>query len=72
MWPKSSCKDCSDRSVNCHGSCESYKAFRKELDELNLKIEEYRNNYCFNPGRPVKKDPSFRIPTRKLVDYKNG
>ena len=26
------CKDCPDRHYACWGSCEKYKAFRKELD----------------------------------------
>lgn len=26
------CKDCPDRVVGCHSSCEKYKAFREECD----------------------------------------
>lgn len=28
------CKDCKDRAVGCHGSCEQYKAFRAERDRM--------------------------------------
>lgn len=27
---KSPCKDCPDRQVGCHGSCEKYAAFRAD------------------------------------------
>lgn len=37
------CKDCPDRVVGCHGTCEKYIAFRKYRDELNeRRIEENR------------------------------
>ena len=32
------CKDCSDRVVGCHGTCEKYQAFRKERDEFIEKM----------------------------------
>lgn len=31
----SPCKGCADRVLACHGKCEKYKKWRKELDELN-------------------------------------
>jgi len=34
---KSSCKGCEKRVPGCHGSCEEYKAFRKQQDEINKK-----------------------------------
>lgn len=34
---KAPCKDCPDRRVGCHSTCEKYLAFRKERDELNEK-----------------------------------
>lgn len=30
---KAPCKDCKERSVGCHGSCERYTAFRHESEE---------------------------------------
>lgn len=29
------CKDCTDRIVGCHSTCEKYKLFRSDLDDLN-------------------------------------
>lgn len=34
------CKDCPDRTIGCHGSCERYEAQRKEFDELKFKMRE--------------------------------
>lgn len=30
MKPNATCKDCKDRTVGCHGTCEKYKAFEEE------------------------------------------
>lgn len=35
MRTKAPCKDCTEREVGCHGRCERYKAWRKDLDEKN-------------------------------------
>lgn len=29
------CRDCEERYGGCHGKCDGYKTFRKELDEYN-------------------------------------
>lgn len=39
--PQSPCKDCTDRSVNCHAECEVYNWFQKELQDY--KSLEYEN-----------------------------
>ena len=50
------CMNCADRCVGCHSTCEIYKAFRAERDELNSKknknrvislyhVEKYSENY---------------------------
>jgi len=41
------CKECGDRFVGCHSSCEGYKAWRKAKDEMNHKdfVERYNNGY---------------------------
>ena len=31
---KAPCKDCPDRQVNCHSTCEKYIEFKKESDRL--------------------------------------
>lgn len=30
----SPCKDCTDRTMGCHGRCDKYKAYRVEVDKL--------------------------------------
>ena len=42
--PENKCKTCNERYVGCHSECESYKKFRKELDEMN---ETVRKNSSF-------------------------
>lgn len=38
---KSPCaRDCPGRAPDCHGSCEKYQEYRRELDEINA--EKYR------------------------------
>ena len=29
--------DCPDRAVGCHGTCERYRAFRGQVDEINAR-----------------------------------
>lgn len=41
-----SCKNCKDRHVGCHSTCEKYINAKKEYDELQEKIKKskYREN----------------------------
>lgn len=41
-----SCKDCKDRYIGCHSTCEKYINAKKEYDELQEKIKKskYREN----------------------------
>ncbi len=32
------CKDCVDRHVSCHSSCEKYKLWRQDMDVVRDKI----------------------------------
>ena len=34
------CRDCPNRSPECHGSCEEYKTQRAELDETNAEARK--------------------------------
>lgn len=42
MRIKSPCQMCGDRELKCHASCERYKAYRKELDEIRRVIIEQK------------------------------
>ena len=35
-------KDCQDRKVGCHGSCEKYLAVKKDHDEKRIKAYELK------------------------------
>lgn len=32
------CRWCTDRNINCHGTCEKYKEWKKVINEQNRKI----------------------------------
>lgn len=33
------CKDCQDRQVGCHGKCNKYKKYKKELEAIKADIK---------------------------------
>lgn len=41
---KAPCKDCPNRQVGCHSTCEKYIVFRKERDELNELKNKAKND----------------------------
>lgn len=52
---KKSCQDCKYRVVGCHAYCETYREYKKHLEELNLKRKE--NNFVIpkKDGRQNRK-----------------
>ena len=45
------CKDCTYRHIACHCSCDRYKEWKVQLDELNQARKEYeRIHYNKYPG----------------------
>lgn len=34
------CKDCKERAIGCHSTCEKYKKYRTEWEELKKKKAE--------------------------------
>lgn len=41
-WPTPPCKDCGDRKLKCHSTCEAYKSFKSKLNDISKKrIESY-------------------------------
>lgn len=46
------CKDCADRQIGCHATCERYKAFREQLDKINeqKKADRMKHNLVPNAG----------------------
>lgn len=46
------CKGCQDRHTLCHGQCERYKEFKKQVDDIRQKEQQYRNeSLIFRRGR---------------------
>lgn len=45
------CKDCPDRMINCHATCEKYKAYDKERQEIRKQKERDAISYLGNPYR---------------------
>lgn len=37
---KCACKNCNDRKVGCHATCEKYKKFKEKTSEMNKKIRD--------------------------------
>ena len=45
------CKDCQERTVGCHSSCDKYLAFRAERDALNAALSiEYAADIAYREG----------------------
>ena len=42
----SGCKDCTERYVGCHSTCENYKLFREELDARKKQITEAKTRHA--------------------------
>lgn len=46
---ESSCIDCKDRKVGCHGTCEKYKKWKESVDNNNEKrrtaIRKWEHGY---------------------------
>ena len=45
LYMEFSCRRCTERTMGCHGSCETYKSERAEFDRLKAELnknEDYR------------------------------
>ena len=44
------CKDCEDRKIGCHGSCDRYKEYRKFYDNVRdiKRKKKIVDNYVFD------------------------
>ncbi len=38
-------KDCPDRSITCHGKCERYAAWKKEVDKQRIEERMRKKEY---------------------------
>lgn len=66
-----SCKDCKDRFPGCHGTCETYKQQRAELDKRKAEAKKKRdievglNNYFYDSMNKINKRDVYRSKYRK-------
>ena len=51
---KCHCKDCPDRTQNCHGKCETYAQYRAECDRV-LHRNEMKTDVSDAIGRAIKR-----------------
>lgn len=64
------CKDCPDRSMTCHISCERYRLFKEELqrrkdkEKIDNDIRNYRNETI------TKTKDKLAMRQRKLSEYR--
>ena len=61
---KCKCKECTEQYIGCHVECESYKAYRKELDEINELVRKHKMETAhFNI---IKKEVKTRYLKKQL------
>lgn len=53
------CKDCSERSAECHSTCDKYREFQKQNEELKEKRRLQREADVYGEQR------KFRLKTEK-------
>lgn len=39
-----SCKDCANRTFDCHGKCEAYLTWKHEYNQARSELSKIRNN----------------------------
>lgn len=45
--PKAPCKDCPDRILGCHTTCEKYKCYKEEYKEKTQELDKLREYYDY-------------------------
>ena len=60
MIMKPPCKDCPDRQVGCHSTCEKYLLYKSELDKIKDSIQRERDFENLVRHRYTKGKPDLR------------
>ncbi len=55
MKPESPCKDCENRKLGCHSTCEDYIAFDKARKEHNARISDAKKSQSINWTKSTRK-----------------
>ena len=64
------CKDCTKRTVGCHGKCKEYIEWRKEYDEMKSKIEKDRKADGFLISNENKRKGAMKDLRKKFTRAK--
>lgn len=60
-----SCKNCENRTENCHSTCEIYKNEKKNYDEIQEKRRKFiQDEYYYNKNTAKKKRIRYEIERR--------
>lgn len=65
-----SCKDCPDRKVGCHSTCEGYLKRCKKRDEINAKKKEERGMYAYIAERRQRLDKIYHVYGARKIKKK--
>lgn len=64
------CKDCKDRVLKCHSTCEDYKNFMKECENIRRRRQEENSKYTVKTARQMSH--SALSVLSKKEDKRNG
>ena len=67
-----SCKDCTDRHVGCHGTCEKYKKESEERDAIRLAEKRQRDIMNFMSAGVVETLDRKAKNRKKRSYYRRG
>ena len=63
------CRDCSDRTVGCHATCEKYAKYKKDMDKLRHELRKKMNEERATESYVA--DSVYRVQ-RKRIMMKEG
>lgn len=66
--PGKPCKDCTDRVLHCHSTCERYKQYKEAIEQNKAELNERKaeNDFAYSVKREVRK----RYNKRRAKDKK--
>ena len=67
------CKDCDKRHINCHSTCEEYKAYKAECEiKQIIKQQAYMDDSYFRDKNIRAAEKSLRYKSRLLKRKTSG
>lgn len=56
----SPCKECTSRRLGCHGKCDSYKAWRSDVDDVLRERQRQSDAFCWSTRKRKTIDKWFK------------